>query len=221
MAKCKICGAEFVPNRRSKQKLCGAAKCKAENKRRVRAKREGRKPTDRTPRPCTVCGELYVPHQQNQRFCSNFNCQREGRKLAAVRRYHAKRSADAETCPICLRKYVPKYDGQKTCGSSRCVYALRIQNAPKETRSCRYCRTEFETTPNSGRVFCTTECRENWNDEQRLISKREPLDCPFSAMQTMVPGMPSWDCPEMDPLTNRMEAGVWIETNENLEARSA
>lgn len=201
MAKCKICGTEFVPNRSSKQKLCGAQKCKAENKRRVRAKREGMKLTDRTPRPCSVCRELYVPHQSNQTTCQNFHCKVEGRKLAAVRRYHAKQDAVAETCPICRRKYVPKFDGQKTCGGARCVSALRIQNAPKETKSCRYCRTEFTTSLNSGRVFCSDECRENWNDEQRLMAKAEQIADPFPAMQTMVPGLGSWDCPEMDPMS--------------------
>ena len=201
MAKCSICGKEYVPNRSSKQKLCGSQVCKRENKRRVRAKREGYKLTDRTPRPCVVCGQLYIPHQSNQTTCQEFACKAEGRKLAAIRRYHAKRDADAETCPICNRKYVPKYDGQKTCGGSRCVYALRIQNAPKETRACKYCRTEFQTTPNSGRVFCQDDCRENWNDEQRLIAKREQIECPFGGMQTMIPGLPTWDCPEMDPMS--------------------
>lgn len=201
MAKCKICGAEFVPNRNSRQTLCGSPKCKAENKRLVRSKREGRKPTDRTPRPCTVCGELYTPHQTNQTTCSNFHCKVEGRKLAAVRRYHAKQAAVAETCPICQRKYVPRFDGQKTCGGARCMRSLRIQNAPKETRSCKYCRAEFQTTLNSGRVFCQDECRENWKDEQRLMAKREHIECPFPKMQTMIPGISTWDCPEMDPMS--------------------
>ena len=120
MAKCKICGAEFVPNRNAKQTLCESPKCKAENKRIVRA---------------------------------------------------------------------------------RSVQSLRIQKAQKETRSCKYCRSEFQTTLNSGRVFCQDDCRENWNDEQRLLAKREHIECPFPAMQTMVPGLSSWDCPEMDPMS--------------------
>lgn len=201
MAKCKICGAEFVPNRNAKQTLCESPKCKAENKRLVRARREGRKPTDRTPRPCTVCGELYVPHQTNQTTCSNFHCKVEGRKLAAVRRYHAKQAAVAETCPICRRKYVPRFDGQKTCGGARCMQSLRIQNAPKETRACKYCQSEFQTTARSGRVFCCDDCRKNWNDEQRLLAKREHMECPFTTMQTMIPGLSTWNCPEMDPMS--------------------
>ena len=201
MAKCKICGAEFVPYRSARQTLCGSPKCKAENKRIVRARREGRKPTDRTPRPCTVCGELYVPHQTNQTTCSNFHCKVEGRKLAAVRRYHAKQAAVAETCPICQRYYVSKFDGQKTCGDARCASMLRIQNAPKETKACRFCRTEFQTRLNSGRVFCSDECRENWKDEHRLMANAEQIACPFPTMQTMIPGISTWDCPEMDPMS--------------------
>ena len=202
---------------KTKSEIAGSQKCKAENKRRVRARREGRKPTDRTPRQCSVCGEPFVPHQFNQTTCQNFHCKAESKKLAAIRRYHAKQSATAETCPICQRYYVSKFDGQKTCGDARCASMLRIQNAPKETKACRFCRTEFQTRLNSGRVFCSDECRENWKDEQRLMANAEHMECPFQSMHTMVHGISSWDCPEMDPMTNRMEAGVWIETNENGE----
>lgn len=201
MAKCEICGTEFIPNRSSRQKLCGARACKVENKRRVRAKREGMKLTDRTPRPCTVCGELYTPHQSNQTTCSNFHCKTEARKLAAVRRYHAQRASVTDTCPICNRKFIPKVEGQKTCGGWRCVNVFKKQSVPKETRSCRYCQSEFQTTARSGRVFCCDSCKEHWNDEQRLISKAEQIADPFPAMQTMVPGLSSWDCPEMDPMS--------------------
>lgn len=120
MAKCKICGAEFVPYRSAKQTLCGSPKCKAENNRLVRARR---------------------------------------------------------------------------------VQSLRIQKAQKETRSCKYCGAEFQTTLKSGRVFCQNDCRKNWHAEQRLLANREHIECPFPKMQTMIPGISTWDCPEMDPLS--------------------
>lgn len=35
--------------------------------------------------------------------------------------------------------------------------------------------------------------------------------CPFETMRTLCPDYPSWDCAAMDPLTNRMESGIWFD----------
>lgn len=39
---------------------------------------------------------------------------------------------------------------------------------------------------------------------------RENFCCPFATMHTNVPGLTTWDCAEMDPLTNRDQNGVWF-----------
>ena len=41
---------------------------------------------------------------------------------------------------------------------------------------------------------------------------KPPVDheCRFATMRTNCQGFQSWDCAEMDPMTNHMEPGVWV-----------
>lgn len=212
MGTCSICGAEFVPNKSGNQKPCSNPECKKENKRRVRARREGRPLNDLSPRPCEFCETVFKPVHPRQSTCTNPTCRQKGRNAAAVARYIAAKNPAPEKCPICSRSYTPHYEGQKTCGGSRCAAAMRKLNASTETRTCKQCGDEFKATPGEKKEFCTKACKKEWTDAQEAAKRAAAANCPFVWMTTGVNEYPRMDCPECDPMTNRMHNdGLWVD----------
>lgn len=63
------------------------------------------------------------------------------------------------------------------------------------------------------------ECFPEIRERSRKIAANSPsrppagnVGCPFAMMETTnCPEYPSWDCPEMDPMTNRQPNGVWFD----------
>lgn len=61
--------------------------------------------------------------------------------------------------------------------------------------------------------------RETWSGfAPRIMAAPQ---CPFATMQTLCPDYPSWDCAAMDPLSNRMESGVWVDMPRSSSSRRA
>lgn len=209
---CIICNEFFTPRSTFSQVLCGKIECKRENKRRVRAKREGKPFNDLSPRTCVYCETVFKPNHPRQNTCPNPTCRQKGRNAAAAARYVAAKNPAAETCPICKRTYVPHYAGQKTCGGARCAAAMRKLNASTEVRKCKQCGDEFKATPGEKKEFCTKACKKEWTDAQDAAKRAAAVDCPFSWMTTRSNEYPRLDCPECDPMTNRMHNdGLWVD----------
>lgn len=91
MPKCVICGDEFKPNKNHRHATCSKIECKRENKRRVRARREGKPLGDISERPCAICGAAFRPKVPRQRTCSGPECKQLWRNKMATERYNANR----------------------------------------------------------------------------------------------------------------------------------
>ena len=93
----------------------------------------------------------------------------------------------------------------------------RAAEAPVRTETvvCSECPTRFERPIGSNRTTCCHACsvakgrREVM--ERAIREQRGNETDAFYALQTLCPEFPSWDCPQMDPFTNRMEPAVWID----------
>lgn len=195
---CCICGSFYTPNKSSRQKTCDNPECKRELKRRARAKREGRKPADRSPRKCIICGETFTPYQHNQNTCSNFYCKREAKKRRAVARYNdTKRKEKTETCPICKRRYAPKRDIQKTCGSAACVAALG-RKSRQVKRHCAFCSTPFMADPMSKQQHCSPGCKEEHQRREEWMKAAIPD--PWPDLDFLPPECVSWYEAQMMPV---------------------
>lgn len=67
------------------------------------------------------------------------------------------------------------------------------------------------------------ECFPEIRERARKMSSRDPfkppqdcMPCPWATpgkldADALPPGVDSWNCPEMDPMTNRQPNGVWVE----------
>lgn len=93
-----------------------------------------------------------------------------------------------------------------------------------ETVVCSECPTRFERPIGSSRTTCGRVCeRANGRRgvmERAVREQRGNETGAFYTLQTLCPEFPSWDCPQMDPLTNRMEPAVWIDTPVSIALRA-
>ena len=177
MKTCAECGKEFKP-RHFNDKLC-SPECKEEWRRRkqressvrARAKRPRKPAPSMTPRPCEVCGEIFKPGAPNQRACSKIECRRVIGGALTV---------DTEIeCAICGKTFLARAGShRRTCGSQACAFRLNSQ-----TQIANRAREKQGPRP--------------------VAPWMHPMDCPWETgkLDTLPPGVASWDCPEMDPMS--------------------
>lgn len=84
--------------------------------------------------------------------------------------------------------------------------------------TCAFCEKHFVRTA-GGQLYCSMGCQKEAKERNRRLNVKKVLDkngylC-FSTLRTSLSEYPTMDCPECDPMTNRMENdGVWIQTPE-------
>ena len=183
--------------RTANQVSCGDPKCRAEKKRRRRAKREGRELLPMDPRPCAVCGKVYTPRQANQVACGEYACMLEMRRRAAKARYAAKLAKGPHhACPICRKSMIPVNGKSATCQKKACIEAWAVLK-----------KAELVAANNELQKRQRMEAAEA--ERQRKLAS---IQCPFAGpwtddkgriwpqMSTNTPGV-NWDDPIMDPMS--------------------
>jgi len=129
---CMICNRLFLP-KRAWQKTCGRHRCKL-----MLAKlNRGWKP--KAPRPCAVCGTVFVPIQEKEKGCSPA-CKRAYRlQQKRIRRMRNKKPLLLKVCIQCGVTFTPTHGNQKACSQecrdrliqqSRHRYQTKIAHRP-------------------------------------------------------------------------------------------
>lgn len=177
---------------------------------------------------CPYCKKEFVPRTHNQVTCGTVKCKN---KHNAFRK---KQSMCAAKCVVCGKKF--KRQGNQgesatqTCGQ-KCADDLRKRNIAKTIIECACCGKPTPKRGATGKycINCSTRMKRKRNleaqkvrqteqkeikiaEKRKAIVESEPID--VCAMQTLISEFPTMDCPECDPLTNRMQNGVWFEVQE-------
>ena len=114
----------------------------------------------------------------------------------------------------------------QTCGQ-RCADLYRKQRMAENTRTCEECGKNFKQYA-PGAKYCL-RCKDLVRKQtrhtrvadlpprkfaQRQYQVLETFDIDFAELSTMCSEFPTMDCPECDPMSNRMDNGVWFEVVE-------
>ena len=120
-------------------------------------------------------------------------------------------------CVVCGRAYEPKRITSRHCGSKHCAYKahLVVQNetASEVYHTCAVCGVKYTRAHGSGRRTCSRKCASAAMGKTRAMrpADLEPFEVDFYSMDTGCYEVRSWDCPEMDPFTVRIDhGGVWV-----------
>lgn len=200
---CAICGKEYQAlDHRSV--TCGDRECVRERKvrhnRDARQKKAMEKMAKLPIRYCCVCNAAYKSLNPMQKTCGDKDCMVESLRIYERARKIPRREM---TCPICGKTYIGRAN-QKTCGERRCYDKHNMIMAELNG---------FERKP-----------------PQRVKEIAKPavppidtMPCPWASGQldTLPPGVRSWDDPIMCFDGRGWTDGVWIETNEIAEVRAA
>lgn len=167
-------------------RLTCSPECKRTNENLVRSiRRKKARAAARMSRPpslCVICQKEFHPTGPRRKTCGDEACMETYRKLYEMDRHG--RVAMEFDCPICGKRVVTCRKSQETCGSDACYDK-----------------------------FYRSEHGDELRDKRADRGKKKPTDCPWANgwFDTMPPEVTTWDCGQMDPLTNRCEPGVWVD----------
>ena len=156
------------------------------------------------PRTCPHCGIEYIPRQCTQKTCAKKKCQ----VAQSIKMQNDKKEVVAcEMCGVMFERVAKSKDSRKTC-SAKCSALLRKKHTEntvraKGKRHCSICGKSFVIEK-----FGQNECRSCTEKTDWVVYDGDPIDC--LAFQTFITEFPSFDCPECDPMTNRMEPSVRV-----------
>lgn len=201
---CPYCKVEFLP-RMHNQKTCGAEKCKYEHRWKLnRAKTK--------EAHCVICNATFMRATNKGRNATQTcgkKCSDELRKRNMAK--------NVLICAKCGKKFSQHGSGSKYClecgrapqTCAVCGKAFRSRHIAQKTCGAKECIATHKS------AVCKTKYRE--------LNAQQPdtFDIDFSQLHTMNAEFPTMDCPECDPLTNRMFNGVWIETHEQPKRKAA
>lgn len=183
---------------------------------------------------CVICGKPC-----KKKTCSvecravHLNKAKSARRKAA--RVKARMSKPPLVCTVCKKEFYPTAGhGRVTCGSPECqeeyrrAYDIDRNGRVLREFDCPSCGKHVSTYRKSQTTCGADDCynrlyRAENGDELRAKradrGKKKSADCPWENgwFDTYPPEVTTWDCGQMDPMTNRMEAGVWVEMREIKE----
>ena len=167
---------------------------------------------------CVICGEEFQTSKGNQ-VCCSISCARKRKRIT-----DRKITLVEINCAHCGEPFVPKRRDSKCCSQS-CTEARKYQLGKENyvmgvsMAKCVICGREFARKSNAwARATCSTEClyelrkagtKRKMADGQPQDNYIMPID--FSKLETYTHGYISFECPEFDPMTNRI--GVYHEQN--------
>ena len=206
--KCVVCGKEF--EKQGPQVTCKSRECRNERVRILRAKKKGVECVPLKRIECEICGKSLMQRLPGQVICGADECKLAlGRVRQKARRPPAPK-LPPRPCPICGKVFTPcRKDAVNTCGELRCRRA-RERRIEAERRAKFAFELEVEAALLAEQKRMET-----------LAVKISNSLCPFRgyvdekghrepSLRTLITEYPSYDFPEMDPMTNRMETGVWV-----------
>ena len=144
---------------------------------------------------CAVCGLPITDQQKTSKV--HARCRAEWQRMRDRERSSAREKLKTpRTCEWCGKEFMPAVWSQLTCGSKSCQYKQKKKAEAKrksgETRD--YQLIQEYAMPDPWKPYT--------DDRQNV----------WPALSTTITGYTSFDCPECDPMTNRMETeGVWFE----------
>lgn len=178
---------------------------------------------------CAHCGTKFEHKNPNVRVCSEKCRKARKRNQDIICKSGRSRIGHMEKCRYCGKQFMVAGTTQAFC-SQKCRKANenRLKRAQDKTvpATCIICGCGFLTSKNSKSKTCGPQCLTKYKSaltsERELKRKLEAgasmmglfaIPCPWKTgkLDTMPPEVTTWDCGQMDPLTNRMEAGVWVD----------
>ena len=176
---------------------------------------------------CVICGKNIPAHRFRQTCCSDACRTERGRRHKATYRANKRAEDRAQNpllqprpCVVCGIDFVPNSSSTKICSK---VCARQREKERRNTvqlveSTCVVCGKAFHRTLESVRTTCGHSCRcalsqttqRNAHKDHADVSMGQKIS--FFDLQTGSQEFPSWNCPHMDPFTNRVDCGgVWIE----------
>lgn len=180
-----------------------------------------------TPRTCPICGREFEPLSSSHKYCSRacWGVVKTAYNKAARARQAAGEAQPLSTprvCQICGVEFEPRCWRQTICRSVSCVRERNRRLKIKQrsaSATCVVCNKAFDRAPGSARTTCSQACRDKLSGMTQRNQPPRPAPITTARQQpwaaptdTFCSEFPSWDCAAMDPLTNRMEPGVWVNT---------
>lgn len=184
---------------------------------------------------CAHCGAKFEHKNPNVRVCSEKCRKARKRKQDIICKSGRSRIGHMEKCRYCGKQFMVAGTTQAFC-SQKCRKANenRLKRAQDKTvpATCIICGCGFLTSKNSKSKTCGAGCLTKYKSaltsERELKRKLEAgasmmglfsMPCPWATgkLDTLPPGVKTWDCGDMDPLTNRCEPGVWVDVREIKE----
>lgn len=168
---------------------------------------------------CAHCGTEFEHENKNVMLCSDA-C-RKARKRDQDIRCKSGRSIVGQIfkCRYCGKKYEVTGTTQKFC-STRCRKGqenrLKRNNSRTLPATCIICGQGFMTSPNTKAKTCGNECLQKYRSAltrdraaaQKMAGQTNAfgefcMPCPWAThkLDTLPPGVSSWDDPIMDPLS--------------------
>lgn len=194
----------------------------------------------RESKVCPYCKREYLPRMHNQKTCGATRCQYAHKvELNKTKRHNATCVICGATFARTCNKGV---NARQTC-SNECARALRGANMRRNVIVCAKCGRAFNQH-SPGAKYCTAcaakpqkcaVCGKTFstrNVMQRTCGARKCIlahkskiatarhrvddlfDINFAELSTLIAEYPTMDCAECDPMTNRMQNGVWFEVQE-------
>lgn len=182
---------------------------------------------------CKECGAKFL--SINQRTTCSPECKKRWKKrMDAKCRKGLGKVGSTQTCPVCKQKFTQTGAVQIYC-SVKCNRRARDQRGVDKVldvpSTCVICGVDFMTSKQSKAVTCCPEhaielrrrkvAEHNANEKQRFVEQVirycAPFTCQWDKMTTSNMEYPRMDCPQNDPLTNRMESGVWVNVRDIRE----
>lgn len=180
-----------------------------------------------THRTCPICGRDFLPRSASHKYCTA-GC--KGAVKTLQNRAAAERAASGNAvpmnaqraCAVCGEMFEPRGWRQSICLSLACVrernrLAKIKERLGAEDVQCAVCGQLFSRASSSSRVTCSRACRDELSSQTQrgaasvVPALRQKKDAFTEPANTFCSEHPSWDCPAMDPLTNRMEPGIWVD----------
>ena len=168
---------------------------------------------------CAQCGTEFEHENKNVIVCSE-KCRKARKRDQDIRcKSGHGRTGQIASCRYCGKKYTVNGTTQKFC-SPKCRKGqenrLKRNNSRTLPATCIICGQGFLTSPNTKAKTCGGECLQKYRSmltRDRIASQKMAgqtnafgefcMPCPWEAgkLDTLPPGVASWDCAEMDPLS--------------------
>ena len=155
---------------------------------------------------CVVCGKKFSHKSPLAKTCSP-TCKRVTKAAINARRRNGRGVVGSTaTCEQCGQTFVKTGTVQRFC-TTKCQKKHNnrayMQSRLTIETVCQVCGKDFFTSQNSRAKTCSNACKSVLMRKKGTPPMPVPMPCPWAtgSLATLPPGVTSWDCPEMDPMS--------------------